>query len=194
MDIKTEKVHNNSYPVGFEVYENAIENCDKICEYLDSMESHQSITGGGLRTDIRNSQSIVVDFNSPYNLPDSVFNMNKVVWQKLSEYSQRWGFALGFTEQVSVQKYEVDEGYYTMHHDGMGRCVSALVYLNNVEEGGETVFPEFDFSVKPEEGKLVIFPSNYIYRHAAMKPKSNPKYAAAYWSHEAVHNHGGHQH
>lgn len=197
MDISTEKIHNNSYPVGFEVYENIITDCEKICEYLDSMDHHQSSTGGGVRTDIRNSQSIMVDFNSPYGLPDALFNMNKIVWQKLNEYASRWKFGLGFTEPVSVQKYQVNDGFYTMHHDGMGRAVSALVYLNDVYEGGETVFPEFDLWIKPEKGKLVIFPSNYIYRHAAMVPKSNVKYAAAYWSHEAVHNHnhsGGHSH
>lgn len=196
MDISLEKSHNNNYPIGFDVYENTVEDCESICEYLDSMDHHQSVILDGVRTDIRNSQSIVVDFNSPYGLPESVFNMNKVVWEKLSQYAARWGFVLGFTEPVSVQKYEIDEGFYTMHHDGMNRCVSALVYLNDVEEGGETVFPEFDFWVKPEKGKLVIFPSNYIYRHAAMKPKSNVKYAAAFWSHEGNHGHGrgGHQH
>lgn len=194
MDMGLDKKHQGEYPIGIEVHYDAVPNCEDICNYLDTQEAKQSSTAAGIMTDVRNSKSIMIDFANPYMLPESLFNMNKIVWSKLSAYAVRWGVTLGFVEPISVQKYEPGEGFYKTHHDGLNRSISALVYLNDVEEGGETVFPEFDLAVKPEKGKLVIFPSNYIYRHAATIPISNTKYAAAIWAHEHPHNHGGHAH
>jgi hypothetical protein len=194
MDMGLDKKHQGDYPIGIDVYYDAVSDCEDICGYLDTQEERQSGTAAGVMTDVRNSKSVMVDFLNPYMLPESVFNMNKVVWEKLNTYATKWGISLGYIEPISVQKYEPGEGFYKTHHDGLNRAVSALVYLNDVQEGGETVFPEFDLAVKPERGKMVIFPSNYIYRHAATIPVSNTKYAAAIWAHENSHGHGGHKH
>lgn len=197
IQINLDRVHTDTEtPLGFEIYENAVPNCDLICDYLNTQEWLQSTTIGGLKTEVRNSYSIPVDFLNPYSLPEDIFNMNKIVWQKMQDYCSRWGFAISYLEPASIQKYNPGEGFYGVHYDGEHRAVSALVYLNDVEEGGETVFPEFDLWIKPEIGKLVIFPSNYIYRHAAMTPKSNTKYSAAYWGIAGfmAGNHMGHRH
>jgi len=37
------------------------------------------------------------------------------------------------------------------------RVLTVLGYLNNVDEGGETHFPNIDKTVIPEEGKIVVF-------------------------------------
>ena len=40
---------------------------------------------------------------------------------------------------------------------GGQRMVTALAYLNDVEEGGETDFPDIRVSVKPNKGDVVVF-------------------------------------
>lgn len=40
---------------------------------------------------------------------------------------------------------------------GGQRLITALGYLNHVEEGGETRFSKLDMSVEPEPGKLLVF-------------------------------------
>lgn len=46
----------------------------------------------------------------------------------------------------------------TVHMRQGGQRVATLVmYLNNVESGGETIFPEIDFSVAPRKGGAVFF-------------------------------------
>ena len=40
---------------------------------------------------------------------------------------------------------------------GGQRIYTALCYLNNVEEGGITFFPEVPLKIQPEKGKLIIF-------------------------------------
>jgi len=49
-----------------------------------------------------------------------------------------------------------DEGRKNWFPGGQ-RLITALAYLNDVEEGGETDFPEMDISVKPNKGDVVVF-------------------------------------
>ena len=45
-----------------------------------------------------------------------------------------------------------------MHLDVGGQRVATLImYLNTVEEGGETVFPEANIKVQPIKGNAVLF-------------------------------------
>lgn len=43
--------------------------------------------------------------------------------------------------------------------------ISILVYLNSDFEGGELVFPEFDLTIKPEAGDMLMFPCGHQYSH-----------------------------
>ena len=51
-----------------------------------------------------------------------------------------------------------------------------MIYLNDVEEGGETAFFHQNIKVKPEKGKMVIFPPYFTHMHKGMRPISNDKY------------------
>lgn len=91
-----------------------------------------------------------------------------------------------------MQKYIKNEGRYIFHTDfsvkmeknnernQIGhRTVTFLFYLNDVEEGGETTFPEF--KVKPKKGSLLMFPATWNYVHSGNVPKSNDKYIITGW-------------
>jgi predicted 2-oxoglutarate/Fe(II)-dependent dioxygenase YbiX len=76
---------------------------------------------------------------------------------------------------------------YKAHYDGgteTGRCVSAIVYLNNDYEGGHVEFTNFGVKIKPEPGMLLLFPSNYAYTHIAHPVISGTKYAIVTWMHD----------
>ncbi|WP_415624242.1 2OG-Fe(II) oxygenase, partial [Mycobacterium intermedium] len=63
------------------------------------------------------------------------------------------------------------------------RQVSVVAYLNDVAEGGETVFTGFDFSQRCEKGTVLFFPSNYLYHHIARPPESGSKIVVVSWIH-----------
>ncbi len=50
-----------------------------------------------------------------------------------------------------------DPGTPTIHQAGGQRVATVVLYLNDVEAGGETVFPELELSVKPQRGTAVYF-------------------------------------
>ena len=84
-------------------------------------------------------------------------------------------------EHYSMLKYEGSTGdHYDAHYDGgpgNNRWISAIIYLNDDYEGGEIEYVDFGVKIKPKKGSLVIFPSNYAYRHIAHPVTSGTKYA-----------------
>jgi hypothetical protein len=83
----------------------------------------------------------------------------------------------------SIRVYKKNEGYFKPHVDqdaggNVTRIFAIIMYLNDVVEGGETEFPHYDIKVKPEKGKVLIFPCNYLFPHQGNMPISNDKYIA----------------
>jgi predicted 2-oxoglutarate/Fe(II)-dependent dioxygenase YbiX len=91
-----------------------------------------------------------------------------------------------YHEPYQALKYRVGEEY-TAHYDGgteSGRAISALVYLNEDYEGGHIEFPNFKIKIKPEKGMLILFPSNFAYRHIAHPITGGTKYSLVTWIHD----------
>ncbi len=85
-----------------------------------------------------------------------------------------------------VQRYLPGE-FYHWHIDGGShefsqRQLVALWYLNDVPgPGGETQFLYQDISVRPERGKLVLFPPFWTHEHRAARLDAGVKYIATTW-------------
>lgn len=80
------------------------------------------------------------------------------------------------------QGYKKGEGYYKEHIDGdqwsssvSNRVMAVIIYINTVEQGGETYFRLQDVAIKPEKGTVCIFPAHWEYPHQAMVPLSSDK-------------------
>ena len=61
------------------------------------------------------------------------------------------------------------------------RSLLFLVYLNDVEEGGETEFYYQQLKVKPKKGTIVIAPAGFTHTHRGNTPISGDKYVLAGW-------------
>lgn len=84
-------------------------------------------------------------------------------------------------EALKIQKYNKN-GFFKLHTDGFNnnfnisgkslfpcveglytnRIVTLLVYLNTVNSGGETIFPNLNLCIKPIKGKAIIFMPSYL--------------------------------
>ena len=67
--------------------------------------------------------------------------------------------------------------------DSSTRVVSVIIYMNDVQEGGSTVFPNYKISIKPKKGSVLLFPSYFAYMHYGEAPISNQKYIIVSWIH-----------
>ena len=77
-----------------------------------------------------------------------------------------------FKDHVDVQDYS-----------SARRFLVCFLYLNKVSEGGETNFPRLDYAIKPECGRILIFPPTWQYRHAGLPPVSDKKYIIGTYLH-----------
>jgi Rps23 Pro-64 3,4-dihydroxylase Tpa1-like proline 4-hydroxylase len=90
------------------------------------------------------------------------------------------------SEPYNILKYSGGQ-HYKAHFDGgtkSKRSISIILYLNDDYTGGELEFVNFGIKIKPERGMLVVFPSNYAYRHIAHPVDSGTKYAIVTWLHD----------
>jgi len=88
---------------------------------------------------------------------------------------------------LKIQKTLPTEGYHVWHIEhGKGleygaRAFVFSIYLNDVEEGGETEFLHFSKRVKPKKGRIVIWPAAFPYIHRGNSPLSGEKYILTSW-------------
>jgi predicted 2-oxoglutarate/Fe(II)-dependent dioxygenase YbiX len=61
------------------------------------------------------------------------------------------------------------------------RIVSASLFLNDDFEGGEFVFKEFNLTIKPKTGDILVFSSSFPYMHRVNPVKTGIRYAAVKW-------------
>jgi prolyl 4-hydroxylase len=94
-------------------------------------------------------------------------------------------------EQFRMKKYRCDpekNDHFSYHVDvnnyaSARRFLVLFWYLNDVEKGGETLFPGPNIRVKPVKGRLLIFPPFWMYPHSGERPISNDKYLLGSYLH-----------
>ena len=80
-----------------------------------------------------------------------------------------------------------DDEYYHWHidggsHDFSNRQLVAIWYLNDVPgPGGETEFLVQQVRIKPEQGKLLLFPPFWTHEHRGVVLQKGVKYIATTW-------------
>jgi len=88
---------------------------------------------------------------------------------------------------LKIQKTLPTEGYHIWHVEHGGEYENATrafvfsIYLNDVEEGGETEFLHFSKRVQPKKGRIVIWPASFPYLHRGNSPLSGEKYILTSW-------------
>lgn len=110
----------------------------------------------------------------------------------VGRYMRNWGraFSCGITQEpLKIARYPVG-GHFDWHSDNLGsgvttRVITAMWYLNTVEQGGETEYPWQKMTVQPVEGRMLLCPVGWTYVHRGAPPISNPKYIAITQLHQA---------
>ena len=172
--------------------------CDRTIEFFDKNENFDSNIavdeGGEIDQRIRNSKECILRWGDVKERELSI-ELNNIISPLVDEYFKTYPqlfVSTGSThyEDAHLLRYEPNDGFYNFHFDtgGVGienRILSIIMYLNDVEEGGETEFEYIDIDpVKPRKGDVVIFPSGATHTHKGNMPLSNEKYIAVYWLRE----------
>jgi len=81
----------------------------------------------------------------------------------------------------TIRVYPKGEGIFKTHVDQaqggtISRLFACIIYLNDVDEGGETFFPDWNIGCKCEMGKILLFPCNWMFPHGSNVNISHDKY------------------
>ena len=167
------------------VYDNALDS--NVCKFLiEFYEKHSD-----LHERIENNKKpnfTQLNLTQSSNLNDEVKSVHNLLISKTFEYRNKYYEIFDKRvfpeshafEQFRIKKYNIDgKDLFDTHVDvqdysSARRFLTFLWYLNDVNEGGETVF--IDQKIKPKEGRLLVFPPLWMFPHRGSEPISNEKY------------------
>lgn len=88
------------------------------------------------------------------------------------------GYGVLRYQKGDFYKNHIDRG---VHGNTPNRAISAILYLNENYEGGETYFHKQDISIRPKKGRVALFPSAYTHEHESKEVLSGTKYNVVTW-------------
>ena len=105
-------------------------------------------------------------------------------------YAEQYGIlssmATHTVRLTKIQKTEIGGGYHIWHNEDdtpqtMRRIATFILYLNDVDEGGETEFLYYPKRVKAKQGRFILWPAGFTHTHRGNPPISETKYIVTGW-------------
>lgn len=164
--------------------------CDEVIQRFEA-NPEQQYAGrvGQLRAEdisVKQTTDLVVSNKDDWRDVDRMFFHSLAA--AMREFRETFPYFKGPFKDLGyqVQRYRPGQ-FYHWHVDGGSHELSqrqlvALWYLNDVAgPGGETEFLYQNLSIRPQRGKLVLFPPFWTHEHRAKRLDSGVKYIATTW-------------
>lgn len=113
------------------------------------------------------------------------------IMQRIGACWNMYAARYGVSDQVRLQdakwqKTEPGGGFHIWHYERgpneyASRIAVWMVYLNDVEDGGETEFLHQQKRYNPKAGTLVLWPAGYTHIHRGNPPLKEDKYILTGW-------------
>jgi len=164
--------------------------CDDMIQRFEAQtdEQYQGRIGQTASQDnsIKKTTDLVVSGKDHWKDVDN--NLFRSMGIAIKEFREAYPYFKGPFKDMGygIQRYNPGE-YYHWHidggsHDFSQRQLVAIWYLNDVPgPGGETEFLFQNVKIKPEKGKLVLFPPFWTHEHRAVTLNEGVKYIATTW-------------
>lgn len=172
--------------------------CDSLIEYFSWCQKNNRSYFRPEDEKFKNDESCalnphsMVEINfSHQNILGYIDEFNTVFWDECyKEYMDTFSVLKDYDEHTiytyKVQKTLPTGGYHVWHSEDGSKEFSRrvgvyILYLNDVEEGGETEFLYLSKRISPKKGRLLIFPPNYPWAHRGNPPLTGEKYIMTGW-------------
>jgi hypothetical protein len=145
-------------------------------------------TDGKKSTDITFNPSFLQD--EQWGTPLS--QLITILQKNIDDYKLRFGTAFQNIDPIDVsptfnmQRYEPNEGFFQYHCERasrgyLDRVLVWMVYLNDVDDRGETEFLYQHQFERPTQGTLLIWPSDWTHTHRGISSPTQTKYILTGW-------------
>ena len=175
------------------VFENAFSNdyCNEVIDFYNHMDKAGYTISEGKKDKLNKDSNSFWLSNSIRTKPNLQNIFLNTFWDKIyPAYKEKYGILhISDKHQIyetKIQKTEVGGGFHEWHYEASGkpetsRLLNVLLYLNTVDEGGETEFLYLTRREKAIQGKLLVYPSSITHTHRGNTPISNEKYILNGW-------------
>jgi len=171
------------------------ESCDRAIELFENANQFGLTQNRSEHSDTKafcDDQMLFNCFINAGHLGADIYNeIVGAAWQGYNKFINEYPIALERSDKhhihaVKMQKTMPKQGFHQWHYenstrDSCNRLLTYTVYLNDVDEGGETEFLYYSRRVKAEKGKVCIFPAGFTHLHRGNPPLSGNKYIATGW-------------
>jgi prolyl 4-hydroxylase len=174
------------------VYDNVLE--PNICNFLINLFEQNVDNQERIENDKKPN---FTQFNLTENskISEEVNNVHNFLISKVFEYKKKYYEFIDDRcfpekhnfEQFRIKKYNPEtEDQFDTHVDVIDyassrRFLSFMWYLNDVDNGGETVFE--NLTIRPKQGSMLVFPPLWTFPHRGNPPVSNLKYIMSTYLH-----------
>jgi hypothetical protein len=182
--------------IGF--YENAVssENCQRMIDYFENLRQLNLVVNQEHYTTnptVRKDESIFLMHPDIITLPKGApitMPFIDALWKCYEHYIKEFEVLTAAAKHgfymIRIQRTDIGGGFHNWHFENTGnetsnRLVTFMMYLNDVEDGGETEFLYLHKRIKAETGKLLIWPSTFSHTHRGNPPLSGVKYIVTGW-------------
>ena len=183
------------------IYDNVLtqSECQEMIRYYDEMDGldlvidHKKYGEDGKPGHKRKDSTVFMFEEDVFYLNRTHHTLVKFLpkfWASYNEYIAEYSIlkiaAKHGIRSIRAQKTPVGGGFHEWHfetdtHEVSSRIITWMIYLNDVEEGGETEFLYYPKRIKPKAGRLLIWPAGFTHTHRGNPPLSNTKYILTGW-------------
>jgi len=177
---------------------------NEVCEkFIENFETSPLVNKGHVFTngkivdipEIKSSSDIT--FNPSYLYHpvwgDLLKRLVSTIEEEVNEYTLKFSKGLYNISEFrldplfNIQRYYPGEGYHTFHCErganskNLSRVLVWMIYLNDVTDGGQTEFYYQNHKEPAEQGKIVIWPSDWTHIHRGITSPTQTKYILTGW-------------
>ena len=143
--------------------------------------------GNIVNKSVKDSTDIRAKMNSDWFPSQDIFTCLR---ECISQYLNEFSFLdtidkFNLDSDYNIQRYLPNQGFYKEHCEHMTkeskRVLAWTLYLNDVTDGGETLYTLYDKKIEAKQGRMVIFPSYWTHAHRGIISTTQKKYICTGW-------------
>jgi prolyl 4-hydroxylase len=169
--------------------------CDSLISYFESNVDKQvsGSTEKGQNHLIKKSVDITIQPNEIKLPGNEIFQIYfEALFGCYKDYLLQWPHLTSFANRVeiggfNIQRYQAGEHFQQIHSERssiatLHRIFAWMTYLNDVNDGGATLFSHYDLEIQPRKGLTLIWPAEWTHAHKGNIIHSGSKYIVTGWA------------
>lgn len=181
------------------IFDNALplQTVSSIVKYLSKQHTDNQF-GDARVGSLENKGKVVKEVRDVQSLSFSLYSqkltvvhyynlLSSIILLKSKEYINQHKHVHSITEVLQMDGLRYSENnFYDYHVDdgySFNRILSSILFLNNDYENGDLCFKfdEEEISIKPKPGRLIMWPSNFLFPHCVKPVSKGIRYSIVAW-------------